>query len=260
MKAKILALANQKGGVGKTTTCINLATALASIDKKVLIVDMDPQGNASTGFGIDRQARSRGSYEILFKEDSLQDAITETCVPGLFISSSSIHLSGAEVELVNSSSREFRLKNSLDKCRSQFDYILIDCPPSLNFLTLNSLVAADGLLVPMQCEFYALEGLSYLIQTISKVKAKLNTSLDIYGVVLTMYDGRNNLTKEVEADVRKHFGKKVFNTVIPRNVTVSEAPSHGIPALLYNCHCLGSKAYINLARELVRREEGEKNE
>lgn len=257
-KAKVLAVANQKGGVGKTTTCINLATALAAIDKKVLIVDMDPQGNTSTGFGIDRTARDKGSYEILFNSDSVEDAISPTCVPGLSIAASNIHLSGAEIELVNSPNREFRLKNAFDKCGHLFDYVLIDCPPSLNLLTLNSLVAADGLLVPMQCEFYALEGLSYLIQTVQKLRQKLNPKLDIYGVVLTMYDGRNKLTREVEDDVRGHFGKKVFNTVIPRNVTVSEAPSHGLPALLYDHRCLGSKAYINLARELVKREEGEK--
>ncbi|MCV6599142.1 MAG: AAA family ATPase [Alphaproteobacteria bacterium] len=255
-KPKILAVANQKGGVGKTTTCINLATALAAIDKKVLIVDMDPQGNASTGFGIDREARKRGSYEILFDDNSLEEAIAETCVPGLSIASSSIHLSGAEVELVNADKREFRLKNAFDNYGHLFDYVLIDCPPSLGLLTLNSLVAADGLLVPMQCEFYALEGLSYLIKTTQKVKQKLNPKLDIYGIVLTMYDGRNNLTKDVEKDVRDYFKDKVFNTVIPRNIKVSEAPSHGVPALLYDHRCLGSKAYINLARELVKREEG----
>jgi chromosome partitioning protein len=256
-KPKILAIANQKGGVGKTTTCINLATALASIGQKVLIVDMDPQGNASTGFGIDRQSRQRGSYEMLFNEDSLENAITETCVPGLFIASSSIHLSGAEVELVNMPQREYRLKNVFDKNGNLFDYVLIDCPPSLGLLTLNSLVASDGILVPMQCEFYALEGLSYLIQTIQKIRKKLNTKLDVYGVVLTMYDGRANLTREVEHDVRQYFKEKVFKTVIPRNIKVSEAPSHGLPALLYDNRCLGSKAYINLAREMVKREKME---
>jgi chromosome partitioning protein len=253
--ARILAIANQKGGVGKTTTAINLATALAAVHKRVLVIDFDPQGNASTGLGIPRQARVVTSYEVLRAERSLAEATLPTIVPGLFAVPASVDLSGSEVELVEMERREFRLREALSGVVLDYDYVLIDCPPSLGLLTLNALVAADAVLVPLQCEFYALEGLSHLIRTIERVKRHLNPGLEIQGIVLTMFDKRNNLSDLVAADVRGHLGDKVYDTVIPRNVRVSEAPSHGKPVLLYDLRCPGAQAYVHLAGEVLRRED-----
>lgn len=253
-KTKYICVANQKGGVGKTTTTVNLATALAAVGKQVLIVDLDPQGNASTGFGINRIERSNGTYEVLFGECPIDQAAAPTRVPNLSIVPASIHLSGAEIELVDSKSRESRLKRALESCPVNYDYVLFDCPPSLNLLTLNAFVASDAVLVPLQCEFYALEGLSHLIKTIERVRNTFNPKLELQGIVLTMFDRRNKLSEQVGADVRAHFGDKVYETVIPRNVRISEAPSFGLPAILYDLHCPGSQAYIHLAREMLRRE------
>ncbi|MDZ4736329.1 MAG: ParA family protein [Rhodospirillaceae bacterium] len=255
-RSRILAIANQKGGVGKTTTTVNLATALAACGKKVLILDLDAQGNASTGLGIDPPSRQVTSYQVIMGEAPGETAIKPTGVPGMDIIPASLDLTGAELELVGEERRERRLKEALDPLRSLYEYILIDCPPSLGLLTLNALVAADAVLVPLQCEFYALEGLSHLMGTIERVKRHFNPALEIQGVVLTMYDKRNSLSDQVAADVRGHFGDKVYETVIPRNVRVSEAPSYGKPVLLYDVRCAGSQAYIHLASELLRRESG----
>ena len=255
---RLLAIANQKGGVGKTTTAVNLATAMAACEMKVLLVDLDPQGNASTGLGIPRDARELDIYAVLSGECSLSVAIAPSAVPGLWIVPSSENLSGAELELVSAEKREYRLREALvrhaETERETFDFVLIDCPPSLGLLTLNSLVASDAVLVPLQCEFYALEGLSMLLKTIERVRRVFNPSLEIQGVVLTMADQRNNLSEQVAADVREHLGEKVYETIIPRNVRVSEAPSHGLPALVYDLRCAGSQAYIHLAGEVIRRE------
>lgn len=251
---RIIAIANQKGGVGKTTTAINLATALAAVDKKVLLFDLDPQGNASTGLGIPRQSRSVTSYHVLIGEQRVGAAIVPTKVPRLSVVPASVDLSGAEIELVGAERREYRLRQALAGAALPYDYVLIDCPPSLGLLTLNALVAAQAVLVPLQCEFYALEGLSHLVRTIERVKRHLNPILEIQGVVLTMFDKRNNLSDMVAADVRGHFGDKVYETVIPRNVRISEAPSHGKPVLLYDLRCPGSQAYVHLAGEVLRRE------
>lgn len=252
-RSRILAIANQKGGVGKTTTAVNLATALAAVGKKVLLIDLDPQGNASTGLGVKRATLTRSTYDLFFEADSFRAGVQPTKVPGLFIVPSSMHLAGAEVELVNSENRESRLKAALQDAAG-FDYILMDCPPSLSLITLNAFVAADAVLVPLQCEFFALEGLSQLVKTIERVKARFNQALEIQGLVLTMVDRRNNLSGAVEADVRGHFGDKVYKTIIPRNVRLSEAPSYGLPAIVYDMKCVGSRAYINLAKEVIRRE------
>jgi chromosome partitioning protein len=252
-RARIVAVANQKGGVGKTTTAINLATALAAAGHRVLIIDLDPQGNASTGLGTERAARRVTSYELILGEAELAQAVLGTGIPGLSIVPASEDLSGAELEFMARERREFLLSRAIRSRTHDYDDVLIDCPPSLNLLTINALVAADSVLVPMQCEFYALEGLSQLIRTIERVKRALNPRLELQGVVLTMYDRRNNLCDLVALDVREHLGAKVFDTVIPRNVRVSEAPSHGKPVLIYDHRCAGAQAYIQLAVELLRR-------
>lgn len=252
-RPRLIGICNQKGGVGKTTTAINLATALAAVGKNVLIIDMDPQGNASTGLGVRRSAIRTSVYDVLFEGADVVEAAVATRVPGLFVVPSSIHLSGAEIELVTSEKRESRLKKALHRTLP-YDYVIVDCPPSLNLLTLNTLVAVDSILVPLQCEFYALEGLSHLVKTIERVKKSFNASLDIHGIILTMYDLRNKLSSMVEEDVRGHFGDKVYQTVIPRNVRLSEAPSHGLPAIVYDMKSSGAQAYIKLAREVIQRE------
>ena len=258
---KVIAIANQKGGVGKTTTAINLATALAAIGQRVVILDLDPQGNASTGLGVGRAERRATSYDVLVSERPIEDALIDTSVPGLSIIPSDVNLSGAELEIANAPRRSYRLRHALDRFRRALsakgehcDYVLIDCPPSLNLLTVNAMTAADSVMVPLQCEFFALEGLTQLMRTIDLVRANLNKTLVIQGVVLTMYDKRNNLSGQVAADVRAHFGDKVYDTIIPRNVRVSEAPSFGKPVLLYDLHCSGAQAYLNLAKEVVRQE------
>ncbi len=253
---RVLAIANQKGGVGKTTTAINLATALAACGKRVLIVDLDPQGNASTGVGLDWRRRGPTIYEALLGSTPLNDCVVDTPVPNMAIVPSSVDLSGAEVELVAAERRDTRLRAALHQERARWDYVLIDCPPALGLLTVNALVAADAVLVPLQAEFYALEGLSHLLRTIERVRRALNPALVLQGVVLTMYDRRNNLCDLVAKDVRAYLGDRVYRTVIPRNVRVSEAPSHGKPVLLYDLACAGAQAYVHLAGEMLRREEG----
>ena len=252
-KCRVIAVVNQKGGVGKTTTTVNLATAMAAVGKRVLIVDADPQGNASTGFGIPRSGRGAGCYELMFDGLSVEDVAQATVIPNLSIITSSADLAGAEIQLVTTERREYRMKEAFDRSSKNYDLIVIDCPPSLNLITLNALVASDALLVPLQVEFYALEGMTSLLQTIDAVRARFNPELAIEGVVLTMYDRRNSLSTAVERDVRAFFGDRVYDAVIPRNVRVSEAPSHGKPVLLYDLKCPGSRAYMNLASEMLRR-------
>jgi chromosome partitioning protein len=252
-RARIIAVANQKGGVGKTTTAVNLATALAAAGHRVLVIDLDPQGNASTGFGIGRAERAAGSYDLLTGECELPTAIVATKVPRLSLVPASQDLAGAELEMSQREHREFLLSRAIRSRLAAFDEVLIDCPPSLNLLTINALVAADRVLVPLQCEFYAMEGLAQLMRTIERVQQALNPRLLLQGVLLTMYDRRNNLCDLVAADVRGHFGDKVYDTVIPRNVRVSEAPSHGLPVLIYDHRCSGAQAYMQLAAEMLRR-------
>ena len=247
---KIISIANQKGGVGKTTTAINLATAMVAINKKVLIVHADPQGNASTGLGIQESQRNPSLYNLLTQGEFDERAIKKTLIPNLDIITSTQDLAASEIELAEKENREFCLKNILNKI-VKYDYFFIDCPPALGLLTINGLVAATSVIVPLQCEFFALEGLSSLTNTIDLIKKNLNPDLEIEGVVLTMHDKRNSLSELVENDVRGHFGDKVYKTKIPRNVRVSEAPSHGKPVLVYDTNCVGSKAYIDLAKEVI---------
>lgn len=264
---KVIAIANQKGGVGKTTTTINLGTALAAIGKQVVILDIDPQGNASTGLGVPPADRKITTYDVLVGEQPLERALVDTLVPGLSLAPSDPDLSGAELELASAPRRSYRMRHAIDRLRKRLsdagqhcDYVLIDCPPSLNLLTVNALTSADSVLVPLQCEFFALEGLSQLMRTIDLVRTNLNPRLAVQGVVLTMFDSRNNLSGQVEADVREHFGDQVYKTRIPRNVRVSEAPSFGKPVLLYDLNCSGSQAYIALAKEIVQQEKRQRIE
>ena len=254
-RARIVAVANQKGGVGKTTTAINLATALAAAGHRVLVVDLDAQGNASTGLGIERRARAVTSYEVILGEAELEGAVVATDVPRLSVVPASPDLAGADLEFIARDRREFLLSRAIRSRVGDYEEVLIDCPPSLNLLTINALVAADSVLVPLQCEFYALEGLSQLMRTIERVQRALNPRLELQGVVLTMYDQRNNLCDLVADDVRRHFGAKVFDTMIPRNVRIAEAPSHGKPVLIYDHSCAGAQAYIRLAAEILRQRE-----
>jgi chromosome partitioning protein len=261
IQTRVLVLANQKGGVGKTTTAINLGTALAAIGEQVLIIDLDPQGNATTGLGIERAARKISTYDVLTGESDLRTSVLATAVPRLYVAPSTLDLLGVELEISSHADRTYKLRNAIAELTArrsadepQFTYILVDCPPSLNLLTINAFAAADSVLVPMQCEFFALEGLSQLLSTVEQVKKSLNPRLTIHGVVLTMFDPRNNLASQVVADVRQFMGDKVYDTIIPRNVRVSEAPSHGKPVLLYDLKCTGSQAYLKLASEVIQRE------
>jgi chromosome partitioning protein len=253
---RVLVIANQKGGVGKTTTAINLGTALAAVGERVLLIDSDPQGNASTGLGVGRAQRKTTLYDVLMGEKTVLDAVVKTSVPGLDLAPSDPDLSGIELELGQQARRSFKLRDALEPVRQSgaYTYVLIDCPPSLNLLTVNAMAAADAVLVPLQCEFFALEGLTQLMRTIDLVRGSLNPRLEIQGVVLTMYDRRNSLSEQVAGDVRGHFGETVYQTMIPRNVRVSEAPSFGKPVLVYDLKCAGSQAYLKLAREVVLRE------
>lgn len=252
-RAKIFSVVNQKGGVGKTTSSVNLAAALAMSDKRVLLIDLDPQGNASTGFGVALTQRQKSIYEVLIGECAISDALTPTNVTNLKIITSTVDLSACEIELVNIQKREYLLRRALKNIIHDFDYIFIDCPPSLGILTINALVASDSVIIPMQCEFFSLEGLSHLLTTLDLIKDNLNHRLKISGIVLTMHDRRNKLTEQVENDVRDFLGDKVFKNVVPRNIKMSEAPSHGLPGVVYDSKCSGSKAYVELAKEVLER-------
>jgi len=257
---RVICVANQKGGVGKTTTAINLGTALAAIGESVLIVDMDPQGNASTGLGIGRNARELSTYDVLMGDMPLQHVAQKTAIPRLSIAASTLDLLGVELEMAELDDRSFRLRRAIaelgELTSDRYDYVLVDCPPSLNLLTINAMAASHAVLVPLQCEFFALEGLSQILTTVEKVRAGLNPDLSIHGIALTMYDRRNKLSVQVVDDVREHMGDTVYKTIIPRNVRISEAPSHGKPALLYDLKCAGSQAYLKLASEVIQRERG----
>ncbi|MFZ1814873.1 MAG: ParA family protein [Rhizobiaceae bacterium] len=255
--SRVITIANQKGGVGKTTTAINLATALAAVGKTALIIDLDPQGNASTGLGIDKNKRPVSTYDLLTGGAKLAQSITSTAVPRLYVSPSTLDLLGVEMEIASAPDRAFRIRKAIEEYIPSpvaFDYILIDCPPSLNLLTINAMAAANSLLVPLQCEFFALEGLSQLLQTFEEVRSSVNPDLELHGIVLTMFDSRNNLAAQVVDDVRSFMGEKVYDTIIPRNVRISEAPSYGKPAILYDLKCSGSQAYLRLASEVIKRE------
>lgn len=252
---RVVAIANQKGGVGKTTTAINLGTALAACKKSILLIDLDPQGNASTGLGVQPSDRNVTTYDVILGDAKFSDAVTETQIPGFDLVPSVVDLSAAEVELVGRQRREFALKERMADLHRSYDYVLIDCPPSLGLLTVNALVASHSVLVPLQCEFFALEGLSLLLRSVERVRRNLNPSLDVQGVLLTMFDKRNNLAQQVATDVRSFLGKRVYDTIVPRNVRVSEAPSHGLPVLLYDFRCPGSQAYVHLAGEVMRRDQ-----
>lgn len=251
MSKKIIAIANQKGGVGKTTTAINLATSLAAIGNKVLLIDLDPQGNSSTGIGVIEKERKNNIYQLLIGKIKVDLAVKSSLVPNLDLIPSTVDLSAAEIELDDFPKKEFVLKNIIKQIENNYDYIILDCPPSLGLLTINALASAHSILIPLQCEFFALEGLAHLLKTIELVKNRLNHELEICGIVLTMYDRRNRLTELIEQEVRNYFGDKVMETVIPRNVRLSEAPSHGKPAIIYDMKCLGSIAYIHLTKEFI---------
>jgi chromosome partitioning protein len=257
--AKVIAIANQKGGVGKTTTAVNLSSCLAYKGKKVIIIDVDPQGNTTSGLGIDKKNIGKSIYDVIINEDSIEDALMKTMIDDLYICPSNIQLVGAEVELVSVISRETRMKAAIDDIRDKYDFILIDCPPSLGLLTLNALTAADTILVPIQCEYYALEGLSQLMNTVKLVQRHLNPSLDVEGVVLTMFDARTNLSIQVVEDVKKYFRNKVYRTIIPRNVRLSEAPSFGLPIILYDAKSKGAECYLDLAQEVIEYSEEVRN-
>ena len=254
LNSKVIAVANQKGGVGKTTTVVNLATAMAACNKKVLIIDSDPQGNASTGLGFNKANLKNSFYNVISGDVSINNAIQKTQIPNLLIVPTSIDLAAVEQEFVNIENRELRLKKEIEKLTVKYDYILIDCPPSLGLLTLNALVAAKNLLVPLQVEFYALEGLTQLMDTVKHIKNNYNQLLSLQGIVLTMYDKRNKISEMVASDVKNFFKDKVYKTVIPRNVKISEAPSHGLPILMYDISCPGSQAYASLAAEIINQE------
>ena len=252
-KTRVIAVINQKGGVGKSTTVINLAACLGESNKKVLIVDFDPQGNSSSGFGIEKEELESDIYDVILNDTDIKDVIQSTCVPKVFVAPATIQLAGAEIELVNVMARESVLKEALDTVKDEFDYVFIDCPPSLGLLTINALIAADSLIIPIQCEYYALEGVAKLLESMNMVKKRMNPELEVFGVVMTMFDSRTSLSRQVVEEVQEYFGKKMFKTVIPRNVKIAEAPSYGQPVCMYARISKGATAYQKLAKEVVSR-------